>query len=353
MSLLNIYIDDDQRDMSSLCYIMCYFFNFMSHVFILSLSLTLFITRRYSSLIRFMYLIHHLSLILLFLIFITSIALSLSLSFLVNILIFHSLSLLPGGSLVHHLSLLFISISSLSFLILFFPSLSYLRNILIFQSLSLISDGSLVHHLSFLFISISSVIHNPIVCFIHPNSLSLSLSYAVSVFALGPFTSLLFIGVCVAHLSTICLSLIHYLSMSHLILLSLSHYLSLICSPSSPSLNHCLCLSHITYLLTVIFSLSLFPSLAHYLTLLFFFNGSATSATSHVVLGQFKTCVIMLGGYLFFKTSPGMMSLFGVLIALCGMTFYTSISLQLHRDPASKPKDATKDDKTNDSTDSV
>ena len=129
----------------------------------------------------------------------------------------------------------------------------------------------------------------------YSSKLSLSLSYAVSVFALGPFTSLLFIGVRLAHLSTICLSYYskkkNYLSLSYPLSLyvslnlSLSQplSLSLIWSPSSLSLNHsfkkkklslnhCLCLSHITYLLTVIFSLSLslFHSLAHYLTLLFF-----------------------------------------------------------------------------------
>ncbi|CAL9748129.1 unnamed protein product [Musa acuminata subsp. burmannicoides] len=54
----------------------------------------------------------------------------------------------------------------------------------------------------------------------------------------------------------------------------------------------------------------------------------ATSATSHVVLGQFKTCVIMLGGYSFFKSDPGMVSLFGAVVALCGMSFYTYLNLR-------------------------
>ncbi|CAA6674413.1 unnamed protein product [Spirodela intermedia] len=62
----------------------------------------------------------------------------------------------------------------------------------------------------------------------------------------------------------------------------------------------------------------------------------ATSATSHVVLGQFKTCVIMLGGYLFFNSEPGMVSLCGVVVALCGMSLYTSLSLQLLKEPTSK-----------------
>ncbi|XP_074591325.1 nucleotide-sugar uncharacterized transporter 2-like [Curcuma longa] len=54
----------------------------------------------------------------------------------------------------------------------------------------------------------------------------------------------------------------------------------------------------------------------------------ATSAVSHVVLGQFKTCVIMLGGYVFFNSDPGMVSLSGALVALCGMSFYTYLNLQ-------------------------
>ncbi|XP_043690917.1 nucleotide-sugar uncharacterized transporter 2 [Telopea speciosissima] len=54
----------------------------------------------------------------------------------------------------------------------------------------------------------------------------------------------------------------------------------------------------------------------------------ATSATSHVVLGQFKTCVIMLGGYLIFSSDPGSMSICGAVAALCGMAVYTSLNLQ-------------------------
>lgn len=61
---------------------------------------------------------------------------------------------------------------------------------------------------------------------------------------------------------------------------------------------------------------------------------SATSATSHVVLGQFKTCVIMLGGYIFFNSDPGVISICGAIAALGGMSVYTSLNLQ-------RPKDAT------------
>ncbi|KAJ4980935.1 hypothetical protein NE237_031772 [Protea cynaroides] len=54
----------------------------------------------------------------------------------------------------------------------------------------------------------------------------------------------------------------------------------------------------------------------------------ATSATSHVVLGQFKTCIIMLGGYVIFNSDPGFMSICGAVAALCGMAVYTSLNLQ-------------------------
>ncbi|KAL0301047.1 UNVERIFIED_CONTAM: Nucleotide-sugar uncharacterized transporter 2 [Sesamum radiatum] len=55
---------------------------------------------------------------------------------------------------------------------------------------------------------------------------------------------------------------------------------------------------------------------------------TATSATSHVVLGQFKTCVILLGGYLLFDSDPGIVSIIGAVLALCGMSVYTSLNLK-------------------------
>ncbi|EEF39646.1 nucleotide-sugar uncharacterized transporter 2 isoform X1 [Ricinus communis] len=76
----------------------------------------------------------------------------------------------------------------------------------------------------------------------------------------------------------------------------------------------------------------------------------ATSATSHVVLGQFKTCVILLGGHLFFNSDPGFVSIGGAVAALGGMSAYTSLNLQESREkvlnsqllkqtlPLSKPK---------------
>ncbi|KAL1566957.1 hypothetical protein AAHA92_02491 [Salvia divinorum] len=54
----------------------------------------------------------------------------------------------------------------------------------------------------------------------------------------------------------------------------------------------------------------------------------ATSATSHVVLGQFKTCVILLGGYVLFSSDPGFVSIVGAVMALSGMSVYTSLNLR-------------------------
>lgn len=53
-----------------------------------------------------------------------------------------------------------------------------------------------------------------------------------------------------------------------------------------------------------------------------------TSATTHVVLGQFKTCVILLGGFIMFGSNPGSTSICGALTALVGMSFYTHLNLK-------------------------
>lgn len=47
-----------------------------------------------------------------------------------------------------------------------------------------------------------------------------------------------------------------------------------------------------------------------------------------MVLGQFKTCVIMLAGYLFFNSDPGVISLCGAVTALGGMSVYACLNLQ-------------------------
>ncbi|CAN6451071.1 unnamed protein product [Victoria cruziana] len=53
----------------------------------------------------------------------------------------------------------------------------------------------------------------------------------------------------------------------------------------------------------------------------------ATSATTHVILGQFKTCVILLGGYLIFHSNPGPVSICGAITALGGMSVYTYLNI--------------------------
>ncbi|KAH7307623.1 hypothetical protein KP509_22G069200 [Ceratopteris richardii] len=54
----------------------------------------------------------------------------------------------------------------------------------------------------------------------------------------------------------------------------------------------------------------------------------ATCATTHVVLGQFKTVVILLGGFMLFDANPGAKSLCGATMALSGMAMYTFLNLQ-------------------------
>lgn len=84
----------------------------------------------------------------------------------------------------------------------------------------------------------------------------------------------------------------------------------------------------------------------------------ATSATSHVVLGQFKTCVILLGGYLLFDSDPGFISICGAVTALGGMTIYTSLNLTksgdykgelLPKSISSSPKPKSTEDETEES----
>ena len=67
-----------------------------------------------------------------------------------------------------------------------------------------------------------------------------------------------------------------------------------------------------------------------------FYICRATSATSHVVLGQFKTCVILLGGYFIFNSDPGFVSICGAITALIGMSVYTSLNLQESGESSSK-----------------
>uniref|UniRef100_A0A6M2E9M3 Sugar phosphate transporter domain-containing protein n=1 Tax=Populus davidiana TaxID=266767 RepID=A0A6M2E9M3_9ROSI len=53
----------------------------------------------------------------------------------------------------------------------------------------------------------------------------------------------------------------------------------------------------------------------------------ATSAISHVVLGQFKTCVVLLGNYYIFGSNPGATSICGALMAIGGMSCYTYLNI--------------------------
>ncbi|KAK8579104.1 hypothetical protein V6N12_069436 [Hibiscus sabdariffa] len=62
----------------------------------------------------------------------------------------------------------------------------------------------------------------------------------------------------------------------------------------------------------------------------------ATSATSHVVLGQFKTCVILVGGYLLLGSDPGPVSLSGAVVALAGMSAYTLLNLKESKESSNK-----------------
>lgn len=62
----------------------------------------------------------------------------------------------------------------------------------------------------------------------------------------------------------------------------------------------------------------------------------ATSAISHVVLGQFKTCVILLGNYYIFGANPGTTSICGAFVAIAGMSFYTYLNLYSSKHQSSK-----------------
>ncbi|XP_054822497.1 nucleotide-sugar uncharacterized transporter 1 isoform X2 [Prosopis cineraria] len=53
----------------------------------------------------------------------------------------------------------------------------------------------------------------------------------------------------------------------------------------------------------------------------------ATSAISHVVLGQFKTCVLLLGNYYLFGSNPGKTSICGAFTAIAGMSVYAYLNM--------------------------
>ncbi|EOY32101.1 Nucleotide/sugar transporter family protein isoform 1 [Theobroma cacao] len=60
----------------------------------------------------------------------------------------------------------------------------------------------------------------------------------------------------------------------------------------------------------------------------------ATSAISHVVLGQFKTCVLFLGSYYLFGSNPGTTSICGAFVAIGGMSFFTYLNLHAKQQPS-------------------
>lgn len=47
-----------------------------------------------------------------------------------------------------------------------------------------------------------------------------------------------------------------------------------------------------------------------------------------MVLGQFKTCVVLLGNYYLFGSNPGTTSICGAFAAIGGMTVYTYLNMK-------------------------
>lgn len=54
--------------------------------------------------------------------------------------------------------------------------------------------------------------------------------------------------------------------------------------------------------------------------------GRATSAITHVVLGQFKTCVLLLGNFYIFGSNSGVVSVCGAVVAIIGTSLYTYLN---------------------------
>ncbi|KAF2580170.1 hypothetical protein F2Q68_00000917 [Brassica cretica] len=52
----------------------------------------------------------------------------------------------------------------------------------------------------------------------------------------------------------------------------------------------------------------------------------ATSAITHVVLGQFKTCVLLLGNFYIFGSNSGVVSVCGAIVAIIGTSLYTFLN---------------------------
>ncbi|CAI0399278.1 unnamed protein product [Linum tenue] len=65
---------------------------------------------------------------------------------------------------------------------------------------------------------------------------------------------------------------------------------------------------------------------------------SATSPVPHVVLSQFKACIVLLGNYYVFGSNPRVISIFGALIAIGGISGFTHLNQTVSQKSQSKDK---------------
>ncbi|CAE6244849.1 unnamed protein product [Arabidopsis arenosa] len=72
----------------------------------------------------------------------------------------------------------------------------------------------------------------------------------------------------------------------------------------------------------------------------------ATSAITHVVLGQFKTCVLLLGNYYIFGSNSGLISVCGAFVAIMGTSLYTYLNTRGQSLKASSSSSALSDKKS-------
>ncbi|CAH2069668.1 unnamed protein product [Thlaspi arvense] len=74
----------------------------------------------------------------------------------------------------------------------------------------------------------------------------------------------------------------------------------------------------------------------------------ATSAITHVVLGQFKTCVLLLGNFYIFGSNSGAISVCGAIVAIMGTSLYTYLNTrgQALKASSSPPSSSPSDKKS-------
>ncbi|KFK27256.1 hypothetical protein AALP_AA8G358200 [Arabis alpina] len=72
----------------------------------------------------------------------------------------------------------------------------------------------------------------------------------------------------------------------------------------------------------------------------------ATSAITHVVLGQFKTCVLLLGNFYIFGSNSGVVSVCGAIVAIIGTSLYTYLNTRGQALKASSSSSALSDKKS-------